>query len=110
VHGIWRIAPVASARMAPAWADQCWAIAVLGVAAVLLNWVTTGDHLLRTIGNGYWPVAGVDLAILVSSAIAVVAARKLKRRAQAPLSAPGVDSNNAPQGDGADASLETARA
>ena len=110
VHGIWRTAPVASARMAPAWAEQCWAIAVLGVAAVLLNWVTTGDHLLRTIGNGYWPVAGVDLAILVSSAIAVLAARKLKRRAQAPLSAPGVDNNTTPQGDGAAASLETARA
>ena len=103
VHGIWRTAPVASARMAPAWAEQCWAIAVLGVAAVVLNGVTTGDHLLRTIGNGYWPVAGVDLAILASSAIAVLAARKLHRRAQAPLTASGTDA-------GAAASLETARA
>ena len=103
VHGIWRTAPVASARMAPAWAEQCWAIAVLGVAAVLLNWVTTGDHLLRTIGNGYWPVAGVDLAILASSAIAVLAARKLKRRAQGQLTASSADANATPP-------LETARA
>ncbi|MFY3386116.1 PepSY-associated TM helix domain-containing protein [Paracidovorax sp. MALMAid1276] len=87
LHGLWRTAPVAHARMAPAWAEQCWAIAVLGVAAVLLNWVTTGDHLLRTMGNGYWPVAGVDLAILASSAIAVVAARRLKRRAQGAVGA-----------------------
>ncbi|WP_311220724.1 MULTISPECIES: PepSY-associated TM helix domain-containing protein [unclassified Acidovorax] len=83
LHGIWRTAPVAQARMAPAWHEQCWAIAVLAVAAVLLNWVTTGDHLLRTIGAGYWPVAGLDLAILTSAAIAVLAARRLKRRADA---------------------------
>jgi hypothetical protein len=92
--------------MAPAWAEQCWAIALLGVAAVLLNWVTTGDHLLRTIGNSYWPVAGVDLAILASAAIAVRAARKLKRRAQSQLTAPEIDTKN----DGSAASLETARA
>ena len=104
-HGLWRTAPVASAHMAPAWAEQCWAIAVLGVAAVLLNWVTTGDHLLRTIGSGYWPVAGVDLAILASAVLAVLAARKLKRRAQGQLSAPGVD-----DGAAAAASLEAARA
>ena len=66
--------------MSPAWAEQCWAAAALAVAAVLLNWVTTGDHLLRTIGNGYWPVAGVDLALLAAAALAVVAARRLRRR------------------------------
>ena len=88
VHGIWRTAPVASARMAPAWAEQCWAIAALGVSAVLLNWVTTGDHLLRTISNGYWPVAGVDLAILTSAAVAVLAARKLKQRERIKSAAP----------------------
>jgi uncharacterized iron-regulated membrane protein len=80
-HAIWRTAPVAQARMAPAWAEQCWAIAVMAVSAVLLNWVTTGDHLLRTIGQGYWPVAGVDLFMLASAAVAVMAARKLGNRA-----------------------------
>ena len=79
-HGIWRTAAVAEARLAPAWAEQCWAIAVMAVAAVLLNWVTTGDHLLRTVGNGYWPVAGVDLFMLACAAIALLAARKLGRR------------------------------
>ncbi|MDA8446723.1 PepSY-associated TM helix domain-containing protein [Paracidovorax valerianellae] len=82
LHGVWRTAPVAQGRMAPAWAEQCWAAAALAVAAVLLNWATTGDHLLRTLGNGYWPVAGMDLALLASAAIAVVAARRLRQRAQ----------------------------
>lgn len=81
-HAFWRSAPVAQGRMAPAWREQCWAIAAMAVAAVLLNWVTTGDHLLKTLGAGYWPVAGVDLFILTGAALAVVAARKLGRRAR----------------------------
>jgi len=83
-HAIWRTAPMGEARMSPAWAEQCWTAAALAVAAVLLNWVTTGDHLLRTIGSGYWPVAGVDLALLAAAALAVVAARRLRRRALGP--------------------------
>ncbi|EJE54469.1 putative iron-regulated membrane protein [Acidovorax sp. CF316] len=89
-HALWRTAPMAQGRMSPAWAEQCWAAAALAVAAVLLNWVTTGDHLLRTIGNGYWPVAGVDLSLLAAAALAVVAARRLRRReAGAPVAAAG---------------------
>ncbi len=80
LHAAWRSAPVQQARIAPAWREQCWAIAVLAVAAVLLNWITTGDHLITTIGEGYWPVAGVDLSLLVSAAIAAFAARKLRLR------------------------------
>jgi hypothetical protein len=79
-HGLWRTAPVAQARVAPAWREQCWAAAALAVLAVLLNWATTGDHLVRTIGAGYWPVAGVDLVMLAGAALAVLAARKLKQR------------------------------
>ncbi|MDH1092050.1 PepSY domain-containing protein, partial [Comamonas terrigena] len=43
----------------------------------------TGDHLLKTVGEAYWPVAGVDLSLLVCAALAVVAARKLALRAAA---------------------------
>lgn len=82
-HAFWRTAAVAQGRIAPAWREQCWAIVAMAVAAVLLNWITTGDHLLRTIGTGYWPVAGVDLFMLTGAAIAALAARKLKRRAEA---------------------------
>ncbi|MBK8162362.1 MAG: PepSY domain-containing protein [Gammaproteobacteria bacterium] len=82
-HAYWRTAPVLQACIAPAWAEQCWAVAGLAVLAVLLNWITTGDHLLRTIGEGYWPVAGFDLAMLVSAGLAVMAALRLRRRARA---------------------------
>jgi hypothetical protein len=81
LHAAWRTAPVKQARLAPAWAEQCVAIAVLAVLAVLLNWITTGDHLLKTIGRGYWPVASIDLVLLGSTALALVAARKLRQRA-----------------------------
>ena len=84
-HAFWRTAPVAEGHIAPAWREQCLAIAVLGVAAPVLNWITTGDHLLRTIGNGYWPVAGVDLFMLTGAALALLAARKLQLRAESKI-------------------------
>ncbi len=80
-HAVWRTASVRQARIAPAWGEQTWAVAVLAVAAVLLNWVTTGDHLLHTVRTGYWPVAGVDGVLLGSAMLAVVAARRLRQRA-----------------------------
>ena len=80
VHAAWRSAPVQQARMSPAWREQCWAIVVLALSAVLLNWITTGDHLIATVSAGYWPVAGVDLTILFGGAVALLAARRLKQR------------------------------
>ncbi|MBL7250817.1 PepSY-associated TM helix domain-containing protein [Alloalcanivorax sp. C16-2] len=79
-HAFLRTAPVARARLAPAWREQCLAVAVMAVTAVLLNWVTTGDHLLRTLRDGYWPVAGVDLFMLTGAVIALLAARRLGLR------------------------------
>ncbi|GAA5232544.1 PepSY domain-containing protein [Verticiella sediminum] len=64
-----------------AWAEQCWAIASLAVAAVGMNWITTGDHLVKTVfTDTYWPVAAVDLSLLTMAGVAVWAARKLVRR------------------------------
>lgn len=80
-HAAWRSAPVRQARPSPAWREQCLAIGVLGIAAVAANWITTGDHLARTIAEAYWPVAGLDLALLATAAIAFGAARKLGRLA-----------------------------
>jgi uncharacterized iron-regulated membrane protein len=82
-HAFWRSAPVASGQPNPAWREQCWAVAAMAATAVGLNWITTGDHLLKTVGEAYWPVAGVDLSLLVCAALAVVAARKLALRAAA---------------------------
>ncbi len=80
VHAGWRSAPVARGLVNPAWLEQCWAIALFALAAVLLNGMTTGDHLLRTLAQGYWPVAGVDLSLLATAVIAVMAARKVGQR------------------------------
>ncbi|WP_399678592.1 PepSY-associated TM helix domain-containing protein [Xenophilus sp.] len=83
-HAFARSAPVAQGRPNPAWREQCWAVAAIAVAAVLLNWLTTGDHLARTVFiDTYWPVAGVDLFLLASAALAAGAARRLGRRAAA---------------------------
>jgi len=94
VHAGLRSAPVARGLANPAWREQCWAIAVLAVSVVILNWVTTGDHLVHTLAQGYWPVAGVDLFILGGAMIAILTAIKLRRRAlqaeQGPAASQGV--------------------
>lgn len=64
-----------------AWRAQCAAIAALAVVAVLLNWITTGDHLARSLGHHHlWPIAGMDLMLLAGAAIAALAAIRLKNR------------------------------
>jgi hypothetical protein len=80
-HAFVRSAPVAQGCVNPAWREQCWAVAALAVAAVGLNWATTGDHLVKTVfTETYWAVAGVDLSLLASAGIAVGVARRLAQR------------------------------
>jgi hypothetical protein len=67
-HAFWRTAPRPAVGAAPAWREQCLAIAAMAVLAVLANWATTGDHLVKTLSAAYWPVAGVDLSLLATSA------------------------------------------
>lgn len=107
-HAAWRSAPVRAAKPSPAWREQCWAIAVLALLAVLLNWITTGDHLIATLSARYWPVAGVDLVILAGGTIALLAGLKLKRRELGLKSrvAPDAKTNETP----ADETPEGARA
>jgi uncharacterized iron-regulated membrane protein len=76
-HAFWRSAPVAKGLMNPAWREQCLALAVLSPVAVLLNWFTTGDHLAKTLSHGYWPVAGLDLCLLITSLLALLVSRHL---------------------------------
>lgn len=85
-HAWWRTKPVLQARLAPAWQEQCWAVAALAASAAVLNWLTTGDHLLTTLGSGYWPVAGVDLTLIAAASLAMVAAQKLRQHARRPAS------------------------
>ncbi|MEW6453906.1 MAG: PepSY-associated TM helix domain-containing protein [Pseudomonadota bacterium] len=76
---VW-IAALAHAWLFPraAWAQQCRAIAALSLTAVALNWLTTGDHFVRTLSHPHlWGVAGVDVALLLSAFVAMLFARKL---------------------------------
>lgn len=69
-------------RPSRAWIEQCWTIAAFGVAAVALNWITTGAHLVRSLMHPHlWSVAGMDLLLLVGAATAALTARKLRCRA-----------------------------
>jgi uncharacterized iron-regulated membrane protein len=79
-HGTW-LAAFAHAwlRRSAAWREQLMAIAMLAVAAVLLNWVTTGDHVVRMLANGVYAVAGVDLALLAFAGAAWRTARRIGR-------------------------------
>jgi len=64
------------------WIEQCWVIAVLAVAGVLLNWITTGDHLIQSLSHRHlWPIAGMDLLLLGGALSAALTARKLRHRA-----------------------------
>ena len=83
VHACVRSAPVAIAQKNPAWREQCIAIAVIAVLAVIANWITTGDHLISTLfTDPYLAVAGVDLSLLTAAALALLTAKKLNRVAQ----------------------------
>jgi uncharacterized iron-regulated membrane protein len=68
------------ARPQRAWMEQCWTVAALASAAVLLDWITTGDHLLRSLSHRHlWPIAGMDILLLAGAAFATVAALGLSR-------------------------------
>ena len=77
LHAAWRSAPVALGKVIPPErADD--ANCLLGVVAVIANWISTGDHLIKTIfTDPYWAVAGVDLSLLAGSLIALLTVKKM---------------------------------
>ena len=82
-HLAW-LATFAHAWLRPsrAWTEQCVAICALAVAAVILNWLTTGDHLASSLVQRHlWPIAGMDLLLLATAGIAAIVASRLQRRA-----------------------------
>ena len=82
-------------RPRAAWVEQCRAIAALAVLAVVLNWVTTGDHLLRSLAMPHlWPVAGVDIGLLALAFSAFAVSRRLSR-AERPARATNSDLSRA---------------
>ncbi len=67
-------------RRDPPWAAQCSAVAALAGACVGLNWLTTGEHPLRAIALGDWPVLGVDAVLALTAWTAWRVARRLSHR------------------------------
>lgn len=69
----------AGLRPSRAWIEQCWVIAALAVSAVILNWITTGDHLARSAMHHHlWPIAGMDVILLVAGATSAWCALRLR--------------------------------
>lgn len=66
-------------RPAAAWREQAWAICAMALICVLLNAVTTGDHLIRSVSSGRWAVAGMDALLLALALLSAVGARRLGR-------------------------------
>lgn len=85
VHAGWRARGTATHI---AWREQGWAIAVLALLAAVLNGVTTGDFLWVALARGDWAVAGVDLVLLASAAVAALAAYRLVGRVSAAAATP----------------------
>lgn len=71
-----------------AWIIQCGIVVLLAVVAVVLNAVTTGDHLIRSLAHRHlWAVAGMDLMLLTGALIAALAVSRLAhRRSRTPSS------------------------
>ena len=64
-------------RARHAWRDQCRLIAALAPLAVILNWITTGDHPWHALAAGHHGVLGMDLMLLLLAVLAAMAARRL---------------------------------
>ncbi|WP_296331673.1 PepSY-associated TM helix domain-containing protein [Reyranella sp.] len=82
---VW-LATFAHAWLRPgrAWLEQCWTVAALALAAVGLNWMTTGHHLGRSLAQPHLhAIAGMDLLLSLGGAGAALAALRLARRTRA---------------------------
>ncbi|WP_196298705.1 hypothetical protein [Stutzerimonas stutzeri] len=69
---------------AQAWRRQLQSAAGLAVSAVLLNWLTTGDHLLHSLSAGQAAVAGMDLMLMALASVCLLAARRIRQAELAP--------------------------
>ena len=63
-----------------AWFEQCVAIAALAITAVVLNSLTTGEHIIRSLTEGHPGVAGVDCLLLAGAGVALFAASRLRSK------------------------------
>ena len=81
LHAVWRSAPVARAQSNPAWREQAFAVGAVAALAVIANWLTTGDNLIKTLLlDPYMAVAGVDISLLLLSATCFWTAFQLPKK------------------------------
>lgn len=84
-----------------AWKDQAFVIAFLAALAVLLNWITTGDHPIAALSASLWSIAIMDLLLIAGSIIAFMAAIKLRKNlnnsATKTVSASGFEAEEEPE-------------
>jgi uncharacterized iron-regulated membrane protein len=80
IHAGWRSA---KGQAGSAWREQASTIFLLCMAAIVLNWVTTGFYVAKGWQAINWAVAGTDAALLASALIAARIASHLKVRESA---------------------------
>lgn len=79
----------AMGRPSRAWSEQCAVVATLALAAVVLDWKTSGDHLVRSLSHRHlWPIAGMDILLLLAAAAAILVAARTGTPAARSGSAP----------------------
>lgn len=83
LHAGWRMRRLETPSRA-AWLEQTWAIAILSALCVLLNALTTGDHLARSYAQGLYAIAGMDTLLLAACLCSITTARKLSARQRMP--------------------------
>lgn len=79
LHAAWQAWRPLWGGFSAAWWQQAALLALLAPLAAVANWWTTGDHLGQTLFQ-YWPVAAVDLGLILSGVAAGWVALHLYRR------------------------------
>ncbi|WP_390342458.1 PepSY-associated TM helix domain-containing protein [Variovorax boronicumulans] len=80
---LWALALVHAFLRSPAraWREQLGALAALCLLLPVLNFVTTGDHLLAQLLRSDWESLGVELGVVAFGLAALGALRHLRRKA-----------------------------
>jgi uncharacterized iron-regulated membrane protein len=77
---IWLLSFVHGAfRRQTAWKEQTMLIAIIAFTAPLLNWMTTGDHLIVTLQGNRLAVFGMDGVLILTGCIAIMITSRLRK-------------------------------
>ena len=63
-----------------AWIEQCYLVAIIFFAIPVVNYLTTDAHLLNSLANGNWILAGFDLTFIGMALAILFAIKKLKAK------------------------------